>query len=282
MKRTLAVMFASIAISALAVNHAHATFLCSNPHQTLGKVGTNPVFSTRVGIDTTSQKWFIFHTLTDGTVIDRSAQYSVASNPSSALGWKGYRLSGAPSLWMTGDMVPRTDGDHVTYVEELHDAKRGDMLVMRSEADCSPLHDAPAPVASNTPTSMPSTPATDDLPKAATDGSHTKSNFEAAYAKVVNDAKAQGFNMTTTCWKGYCMKYVRASYSDGFDSAMRVIYDSGEEVRQFCISKTGRDTDRNCVASTGAFWREHYNGKDWETTRTYADHFEDETSAPSA
>ena len=35
MKRTLAVMFAAIAISAPAVNHAHATFLCSNPHQTL-------------------------------------------------------------------------------------------------------------------------------------------------------------------------------------------------------------------------------------------------------
>ena len=150
MKRTLAVMLAAIALSAPAVNHAHATFLCSNPHQTLGKVGTNPVFSTRVGIDATSQKWFIFHTLTDGTVIDRSAQYSVASNPSSALGWKGYRLSGAPSLWMTGNIVPRTDGDDVTYVEELHDAKRGDMLVMRSEADCSPLHDAPSPVASNT------------------------------------------------------------------------------------------------------------------------------------
>ena len=246
MKRTLAVMFAAIALSAPAVNHAHATFLCSDPHQTLGKVGTNPVFSTRVGIDATSQKWFIFHTLTDGTVIDRSAQYSVASNPSSALGWKGYRLSGAPSLWMTGDIVPRTDGGHVTYVEELHDAKRGDMLVMRSEADCAPLHDNTTPVAQTpTPTSTSTPEPTSTAPTPSIKSNwHTSASFETTYQMVFKDAVAQGEHPDKRCWPGYCSTFMNATYSDGRAVAIYTVYDNQAAERSFCVSTTDIDVRR--------------------------------------
>jgi hypothetical protein len=109
---------------------------------------------------------------------------------------------------------------------------------------------------------------------------HTKDKFETTYTQIVNDAHAQGYNIETTCWKGYCAKYVQAQYSDGFSIAQRFIYDNGEEAREFCVGKSVQDLDRNCAANTGAFWREHYNSrtKTWETTQTFTTHFEDEVS----
>jgi hypothetical protein len=113
---------------------------------------------------------------------------------------------------------------------------------------------------------------------------HTKDKFETAYAGIVNDARAQGYNIETTCWKGYCAKYVQAQYSDGFSIAKRVIYDNGEEAREFCVSKNVKDLDRNCADNAGNFWREHYNAgtKTWNATQTFATHFEDEVSEAPA
>jgi hypothetical protein len=120
------------------------------------------------------------------------------------------------------------------------------------------------------------------LPTVMKDGTHTKSHFEKTCTEVVNDGLAQGFRIETTCWKDYCQKHVSADYKNGDAlDAFRLNYKNGEETRLFCVTTKDKINDRNCVASTGAFWREHYDGSVWSTTATYADHFEDEASGPS-
>ena len=110
---------------------------------------------------------------------------------------------------------------------------------------------------------------------------HTQSKFETAYSGIVDDARAQGFNVQMTCWKDYCQHYVQAQYKDGFSMAKRLVYANGGEVREFCVSKSVAALDRNCADSIGHFWSERYNNaaKTWNTGQMFATHFEDETGA---
>ena len=121
------------------------------------------------------------------------------------------------------------------------------------------------------------------LPNVIKEGTHTLMHFEKTYWEAVNDAKAQGVGIEVTCWKDFCSNYVHSSYPNGtFVSAFRLVYKNGSEVRQFCVSEKGESDDRNCAASTGGFWREHFSNNTWTTTQVYADHFSDEATGPSA
>jgi predicted aspartyl protease len=141
---------------------AHASYLCGEPTQAVGKTGTNPVVSTRVGIDTETKHWFVFHKLRDGTVIDRRLQYnmqSITERPGSDFGWSGFSTKNK-DLWMFGAVRPISrDGKSIAYVEELRDQAHGDKLVMRSSAQCYAENATPAPVP-QTPSAPPSSAPT--------------------------------------------------------------------------------------------------------------------------
>jgi hypothetical protein len=113
---------------------------------------------------------------------------------------------------------------------------------------------------------------------AATAG-HTKTSFEKHYSDVVNDALKAGNTIKTTCWADYCQKYLPMTYTDGFVGAYRLNYKNGEELREVCVGGLKDWADRNCASSSGAIWSEHFDAskKEWRTTATITDHFEEET-----
>ena len=137
LKKLLLAAVATLAVSSA----AHATYLCDKPTQLVGKSGTNPVVSTRVGVDTETKHWFVFHTLRDGTVIDRRLQYNmqfIPERPGADFGWSGFSTRNK-DLWMFGAVRPSSqDGSTITYVEELHDQAHGNRLVMQSSAQVLP------------------------------------------------------------------------------------------------------------------------------------------------
>ena len=135
---------ALVAATMAGVSSAHAAFICDNPAQIIGKVGTNPVISTRVGRNETTHAWYVWHRLANGTIIDRANQYNMTDNTDSdSFRWTG-RLNKNPDLWMQGTILPRAGG-HVLYVESLRDSVHGNKLVMHSEADCAPEEATAAP-----------------------------------------------------------------------------------------------------------------------------------------
>ena len=249
------------------------TFLCSNPPPDPWQGRDQPrLLDARWHRHHKPEVVHLTHATTGRSSIGPRRQRR--SNPSSALGWKG-TASGRAQLGMTGD-IGRARRRPRDLCRGTHDAKRGDMLVMRSEADArrctTPRHRSLRTRDFDAVNS-----GINDLPKTATDGSHTASNFEAAYAKVVNDAQAQSFNMTTTCWKGRVK--TAGQHSDGFGPPC---VSSTTAVKR---SASSHQQDRQRygpqrVASTGAFGASTQRqglGNDPD----YTNHFEDETSAPS-
>jgi predicted aspartyl protease len=185
LKKLLLAAVATLAVSSA----AHATYLCDKPTQLVGKSGTNPVVSTRVGVDTETKHWFVFHTLRDGTVIDRRLQYNmqfIPERPGADFGWSGFSTRNK-DLWMFGAVRPSSqDGSTITYVEELHDQAHGNRLVMQSSAQCSAENAAPAPAA---PTYSPG--GGDAVPFTMVNGGmHVRVNLPGYWADMLVDTGA--------------------------------------------------------------------------------------------
>jgi hypothetical protein len=134
MKRTVVHLALALGLMCGVGSEANATILCGPPHQTLGKVGTNPVISTVVWHS--GPNWNVIYRLKDGRPIDRSTQYTMTDDSSSdgARGWHGWSKTN-PHLWMTGVVVAHGDDD-ATYTETLHDDHLGDIVVMHSDTEC--------------------------------------------------------------------------------------------------------------------------------------------------
>ena len=114
---------------------AHAYLLCSNPVQTIGATGSNPVVQTYVGLSD-DRSWSVVHTLADGTMIDRAKQYSMRdATDRTKIGWRG-RLNAVQHLWMEGRIMVRAAAGGKVYVENLYNEDKGNALVMHSETDC--------------------------------------------------------------------------------------------------------------------------------------------------
>ena len=119
---------------------AHAYLLCSNPVQTIGATGSNPVVQTYVGLSD-DRSWTVVHKLADGTMIDRAKQYSMRdATDRTKIGWRG-RLNAVQHLWMEGRIMVRAAAGGKVYVENLYDEDKGNALIMHSETDCL-VHDA--------------------------------------------------------------------------------------------------------------------------------------------
>jgi gag-polyprotein putative aspartyl protease len=149
MNRMLSAAFVLATLAS--VGSAHATYVCNAPTQIIGATGSNPVVSTRIGIDNRTQAWFVVHTLRDGTQIHREQQYAMTTLTGQWFGWSG-ALNRNPSLWMAGYGSGFTaNAETLTYNEELHDSSKNNVVIMKSYTLCYAQHDnapqyvAPAP-----------------------------------------------------------------------------------------------------------------------------------------
>ena len=132
-------LLAAVALAFMPAS-AHAYLLCSNPVQTIGATGSNPVVQTYVGLSD-DRSWTVVHKLADGTMIDRAKQYSMSdATDRTKIGWRG-RLNAVQHIWMEGRIMVRDATGGKVYVENLYDEDKGNLLVMHSETDCV-VHDA--------------------------------------------------------------------------------------------------------------------------------------------
>ena len=133
-------------------------------------VAKDPIVSIAVSVH--GQEWRVTHIAASGARYERAQQYSLAdTSDSGGLSWVG-KLAGRPYLTMFGYIFGV--GNNFTYVESLHDARKGDAKIMEPRASCTSLQPTPS-VALST-----ETPASQPIPQQAPTTADTQPEIDAA------------------------------------------------------------------------------------------------------
>ena len=115
-------------------------------------------------------------------MINRSAQYSMSNVTGNGHFWWSGRLNKNPDLWMVGEVLPRAGAGDVFYTETLYDHRKGDAIIMHSEAVCT--HETPAPVVASSPAPAPAVTAIVPAPSPAASSMPVMFKGSAAYASI--------------------------------------------------------------------------------------------------